>query len=117
MAESAFSRVASIEIAGTTPPGVQPHTVLTGNVFMKSLFMATATDLGVNDSVTVNNGLVICSMTSGTVQFCCMCAFLPLSHCSRRLLFVALNAIISAGSCCHNKDQAKQAKQANKTIH
>jgi hypothetical protein len=117
MTESTFSGVTSVEVAGTAPPGVQTHTVFTGNMFMKSLFMATAADLGINSSFAVNNGFVVCSMTTGTVQLCCVCALLPLSHCSRGLFFVALNAILSKDRRGYTKGQANQAEQTKKTTH
>jgi hypothetical protein len=117
MTESTFSGVAIFEVAGAAPPGVQTHAVLAGDMFMKSLFMATAADLGINSSFAVNNGFVVCSMTTGTVQLRCVCALLPLSHCSRRLFFVTFNAIISNDRRAYTKGQANQAEQTKTTTH
>jgi hypothetical protein len=109
MAESTFSGVAGVEVASAAPPGVQAHAMFTGGMFMISLFMATAADPGINSSFTVNDGLVVCAMTTGTVQLCCVCALLPLSHCSGGLLFVTLNAILSNDRRSYAKGQGKQA--------
>jgi hypothetical protein len=91
--------------------------MFTIDVFMEGLFVTTAANLGINECLAINDRLMILTMACAAANGCRMNAALPLRYRSRRLLFVALNAIFSKNRTGHAKGQANQAEQTKKTTH
>ncbi len=93
MAEPAFSRISSGQITGTAPARVQSQTMLAGDMFVISLFMAAPAYFCINRSIAPDNGLMVGSMTGFAIDLLGMSAVLPLLKSCRSFLLMAIDAI------------------------
>jgi hypothetical protein len=61
--KTTFTWIAGFEVSGTTPTGMQPHTVLTRSMFVIGFFMTTTADFSVNWRIAPYDCFVIRTMT------------------------------------------------------
>jgi hypothetical protein len=85
--------------------------MLTGDMLVISIFVATATNFGIDWCIALEDSFMIGAMAGGATNRGSVRTRLPLINSGWSLLFVALDAIFSQSGCCKTEAETEQSEQ------
>lgn len=96
--EPALARIPAAKVAGAAPPGVKPHAMAAGDMFIIGFGMAAATYLCSDAGFAFyDEGMIRTVAVAAADPGLSMGAFLPLADSGRCFTLVAIDTVIGAG--------------------